>query len=89
MLKFTAVFEQVDSWWFAYVEELPGATTQGKTLEEARENLKEAVQLIDVYKRQIRAGRRQWADKMKRWLRINTDKTDLSESQIRPFRQKP
>jgi predicted RNase H-like HicB family nuclease len=43
---FTAVFEQKDAWWIAYVEELPGANTQGKTLEEARENLKEAVQLI-------------------------------------------
>jgi len=30
----------------AYVEELPGANTQGQTLEEARENLKEAVELI-------------------------------------------
>ena len=44
--KFTAVFEQVGEWWIGYVEELPGANTQGKTLEEARENLKEAVQLI-------------------------------------------
>jgi len=43
---FTAVFEQKDAWWIAYVEELPGANSQGKTLEEARENLKEAVQLI-------------------------------------------
>ena len=30
----------------AYVEDLPGANTQGQTLEEARENLKEAVELI-------------------------------------------
>ena len=30
----------------AYIEELPGASTQGQTLEEARENLKEAVELI-------------------------------------------
>ena len=44
--KFTAVFEQVGEWWIGYVEELPGANTQGKTLEEARENLKGAVQLI-------------------------------------------
>jgi predicted RNase H-like HicB family nuclease len=43
---FTAVFEQVDGWWIGYVEELPGANTQAKTLEEARENLKEAAQLI-------------------------------------------
>lgn len=46
MEKFTAVFEQEGDWWMAYVEELPGANTQGSTLEEARDNLKEAVQLI-------------------------------------------
>jgi predicted RNase H-like HicB family nuclease len=46
MEKFTAVFEQEGEWWIGYVEELPGANTQGRTLEEARENLKEAVQLI-------------------------------------------
>lgn len=44
--QFTAVFEQEGKWWIGYVEELPGANTQGKTLEEARKNLKEAVQLI-------------------------------------------
>jgi predicted RNase H-like HicB family nuclease len=40
--KFTAVFEHVGEWWIGYIEELPGANTQGRTLEEARENLKEA-----------------------------------------------
>ncbi len=44
--RFTAVFEQVGEWWMGYVEELPGANTQGRTLDEARENLKEAIQLI-------------------------------------------
>jgi len=44
--SFTAVFQEEDGWWVAFVEELPGANTQGKTLEEARENLKEAVKLI-------------------------------------------
>ncbi len=43
---FTAVFEQDGAWWIGYVEELPGANTQGATLDEARENLKEAVELI-------------------------------------------
>jgi predicted RNase H-like HicB family nuclease len=43
---FTAVFEQDGPWWIGYVEELPGANTQGATIEEARENLKEAVALI-------------------------------------------
>ena len=44
--EFTAVFEQDGEWWIGWVEELPGANTQGATLEEARDNLKEAVQLI-------------------------------------------
>ncbi|UCE39704.1 MAG: type II toxin-antitoxin system HicB family antitoxin [Thermoplasmata archaeon] len=44
--KFTAVFEKDGEWWIGYVEELPGANTQGKTLDEARENLKEAVALV-------------------------------------------
>jgi predicted RNase H-like HicB family nuclease len=43
MNKFTAVFERDGDWWLGYVEELPGANTQGRTLEEARENLKESV----------------------------------------------
>ena len=50
---FTAVFEQVDKWRIGYVEELPGAHTQGKTLEEARENLKEAIPLILEANREI------------------------------------
>lgn len=43
---FTAVFQKDGDWWAAYVEELPGANTQGRTIEEARENLKEAIALI-------------------------------------------
>ncbi len=44
--KFTAIFEKDGDVWIGYVEEIPGANTQGKTLEEARENLKEAVVLV-------------------------------------------
>jgi len=51
--KFTAVFEQQGEWWIGYVEELPGANTQGRTLEEARENLREAVQLIIEANREL------------------------------------
>jgi len=44
---FTAVFQPAEEGGYvAWVEELPGANTQGETLEEARENLKEAVELI-------------------------------------------
>ena len=46
MEKFTAVFEQDGDWWIGYLEELPGANTQGRTLAEARENLKDAVRLL-------------------------------------------
>jgi predicted RNase H-like HicB family nuclease len=53
MTKFTAIFEQVEEWWIGYVEELPGANTQGRTLDEARENLKEAVQLIIEANREL------------------------------------
>ena len=44
--QFKAVYEQVGEWWIGYVEELPGVNTQGRTLEEVRENLKEAVRLV-------------------------------------------
>jgi predicted RNase H-like HicB family nuclease len=44
---FTAIFEEAPEGGFtAFVEELPGAISQGETLEEARENLKEAIELI-------------------------------------------
>lgn len=45
-LAFTAVFRKVPEGYIAFVEELPGANTQGQTLEEARENLREAVELV-------------------------------------------
>ena len=45
-MKFTAVFEKVPEGYIAFVEELPGANTQGGTLDEARDNLQEAVALV-------------------------------------------
>ena len=42
----TAVYLKVPEGYVAFVEELPGANTQGATLEEARENLREAVELV-------------------------------------------
>ncbi|HYO63689.1 MAG TPA: type II toxin-antitoxin system HicB family antitoxin [Pyrinomonadaceae bacterium] len=46
-LNLTAIFEEADEGGFiGYIAELPGANTQGETLEEARENLPEAVQMI-------------------------------------------
>jgi predicted RNase H-like HicB family nuclease len=44
--EFTAVFRKVPEGYIGFVEELPGANTQGDTLEEARANLEEAVRLV-------------------------------------------
>ena len=44
---FTAVFEEAEEGgYIGYVEELPGANTQGETLEETRENLQEAITMV-------------------------------------------
>jgi len=45
-MAFTAVFQEVPEGYIAFVEELPGANTQAATLEEARESLREAVELV-------------------------------------------
>ena len=45
-LQLTKVFQKVPEGYIGFVEELPGANTQGATLEEARSNLEEAIQLV-------------------------------------------
>jgi predicted RNase H-like HicB family nuclease len=45
-MQLTAVFEKVPEGYIGFVEELPGANTQGATLAEARANLSEAVELV-------------------------------------------
>jgi len=45
-MSFTAVYQKVSEGYIGFVEELPGANTQGSTLEETRENLKEAIRLV-------------------------------------------
>lgn len=42
----TAVFQAVPEGFIGFVEELPGANTQGATLEEARTNLEEAIAMV-------------------------------------------
>ncbi|BAY48698.1 hypothetical protein SAMD00079811_63240 [Scytonema sp. HK-05] len=51
--SFTAIFEKVDDWYIGYVQELPGANVQERTLEEARESLREAIELIIISNRQL------------------------------------
>ena len=45
-IQFTAVFRKVPEGYIGFVEELPGANTQGATLDETRRNLAEAVSLV-------------------------------------------
>jgi len=45
-MDLTAVYMKVPEGYIAFVEELPGANTQGASLDEARENLKEAVAMV-------------------------------------------
>ena len=60
-MTLTAVFEQVPEGdgdgYVAYVEELPGAISEGDTLEEARENLRDAVEILLEANRDL-AGKR-------------------------------
>jgi predicted RNase H-like HicB family nuclease len=45
-LELTAVYRKVPEGYIGFIEELPGANTQGRTLEEARANLREAAALV-------------------------------------------
>ena len=45
-IKLTAVFQEAPEGYVGFVEELPGANTQGATLEETRANLEEAITLV-------------------------------------------
>ncbi|MCP4405634.1 MAG: type II toxin-antitoxin system HicB family antitoxin [bacterium] len=45
-MTLTAIFKKVLEGYIAFVEELPGANTQGTTLQETRANLQEAVRLV-------------------------------------------
>ena len=45
--EYTVVYQPIeDGWIMATVPELPGAVTQGRTMKEAREMIKEAVELL-------------------------------------------
>ncbi len=50
--EFTAIIEQAEGWYIAYCPEIPGANGQGRTKEECRGNLLEAIALILEDRRQ-------------------------------------
>ena len=44
--QFTANYKKAGKWYIGWIEEIPGVNTQGKTLKEAKENLREALYLV-------------------------------------------
>jgi predicted RNase H-like HicB family nuclease len=50
--EFTAIFERDDDWYIAYSPEIPGANGQGRTKDEARQSLAEAIGLILAVRRE-------------------------------------
>ena len=51
--EFTGVIEKRGDWYIGYVEELPGVNTQGRSLKEVRENLREALRPIIEANREL------------------------------------
>lgn len=69
-LQFTAVFQKVPEGYIGFVEELPGANTQGETLDEARANLTEAVALVLEANRALAEEDLRGADVIREPLRL-------------------
>jgi predicted RNase H-like HicB family nuclease len=52
---FEATIERHGQWWVGWVDAVPGANSQGRTLKEVQENLKEAVTLVLEANKELRA----------------------------------
>ena len=70
-LDFTAVFRKVPEGYIGFVEELPGANTQGSTLEETRENLAEAARMVLEANRELSREELAGEDVIREPLRIS------------------
>jgi len=72
--RFTSNIKKHGKWYVAFIEEIPGVNTQGRTLAEARHNLKEALALIVEANRELSIRERSQNDRRDRW-RCRRDKT--------------
>jgi predicted RNase H-like HicB family nuclease len=70
-VQFTAVYRRVPEGYIGFVEELPGANTQGVTLEETRANLEEAVALVLEANRVLAEEELSGADVIREPLKIS------------------
>ena len=69
-MELTAVFKKVPEGYIGFVEELPGANTQGETLDEVRENLREAAELVIAANRELAREDADDADVIREHLKI-------------------
>ncbi len=66
---FEATIEKRDKWYIGWVDAVPGAFSQGKTIKEVEANLKESVQLILESQRELR-GSGQASEVLKRKIQV-------------------
>lgn len=53
-MEYTVILEKMDNgWWFCQCEQVPEAVTQGESIEEAKENIKEAIKLVLETKKEL------------------------------------
>jgi predicted RNase H-like HicB family nuclease len=71
-LELTAIFRKVPEGYIGFVEELPGANTQGATLQEARKNLEEAVRMVLEANKELAREESQGQDIIREPLQIST-----------------
>jgi predicted RNase H-like HicB family nuclease len=69
-LELTAVYRKVPEGYIGFLEELPGANTQGRTLDEVRSNLREAAELVVEANRDLARQSVDDADVVREPLRI-------------------
>ena len=69
-LDFTAVYRKLPEGYIGFIEELPGANTQGRTLDEVRSNLREATELILEANRDLARQNMDEAEVIREPLRI-------------------
>ena len=71
--RYTGVFEHVGEWWVGHVEELPGWNVQERSLDEARESLKEVIQLIVQSNRELARREAEGHDVVREALAVPVD----------------
>jgi predicted RNase H-like HicB family nuclease len=64
--EFTAVIEKRGKWYVAWIEEVPGVNTQGRTLAEVRRNLKDALEGILALNREMASKEKEKAEEVRR-----------------------